>query len=245
VVSPLDSARPPSYGDDVISVTIAGSRAAGAFAKPRPHMLPCATLPRFEFAEQIMGMPAQREQRRWTEAEFYAARDAAPPGERWELVDGEVLVTPSPHWVHQAVLVRLLELLAPYVRAHSLGQIFVSPLDVKLEPGLVLQPDLLVVPRGELRTREDIVRRLLLAVEVVSPSSARHDRVTKRPKYQKNRVPEYWVLDETSRTIDRWRPDDERPEIIAERLTWHPDGAAAAFVLDLASFFGDVLPSDS
>jgi hypothetical protein len=55
----------------------------------------------FRHAEQIMAMPAQRApNRRWTEEEFYAARDAAPPGERWELVDGEVLVTPAPHWMH-------------------------------------------------------------------------------------------------------------------------------------------------
>src|SRR5437660_1715351 len=57
-----------------------------------------AELPPTLLAEQYMGMPAQRQNRRWTEAEFYAARDAAPAGERWELVDGEVLVTPSPHW---------------------------------------------------------------------------------------------------------------------------------------------------
>src|SRR5262245_41713278 len=57
-------------------------------------------LPRLSPAEQTMAMPAQRApHRRWTEEEFYAARDAAPPGERWELVDGEALVTPSPHWV--------------------------------------------------------------------------------------------------------------------------------------------------
>jgi Uma2 family endonuclease len=201
-------------------------------------------LPILEFAEHIVGMPAQR-QRRWTEPEFYAARDAAPAGERWELVDGEVLVTPSPHWVHQAVVVRLVTMLAPYVGANALGNILVAPLDVKLEPGLVLQPDLLVVPAGELRSREDTVSRLLLAVEVVSPSSARHDRVTKRPKYQKHRVPEYWVLDETSRTIERWRPDDERPEIISNTLTWHPAGAPDSFTLDLDQFFADVLPPEA
>lgn len=139
-----------------------------------------------------MAMPAQRApHRRWTEEEFYAARDAAPWGERWELVDGKVLVTPAPHWMHQRIIGRLFVLLGAYVRTHALGEAFVSPLDVKLEPGLVLQPDLLVVPAGELRRRSDIVRHLLLTVEIVSPSSARHDGVTKGPRYQRNRVPEY------------------------------------------------------
>lgn len=202
-------------------------------------------LPLISTAEQIMGMPAQRApHRRWTEAEFYAGRDAAPLSERWELVDGEVLVTPAPHWMHQRVVVRLTVLLDAYVRAHALGEVFASPLDVELEPGLVLQPDVLVVPAGELRRRSDIVRHLLLAVETVSPSSARHDRVTKRPRYQRNRVPEYWIVDDASQTIERWRPDDERPELIAEQLVWQPSGAEESFALDLVRFFREVAAED-
>jgi Uma2 family endonuclease len=201
----------------------------------RVHLLPISP------ANQIMAMPVLRTpHRRWTEEEFYRARDAAPPGERWELVDGEVLVTPSPHWSHQRVVVELAVLLHAYVRKHALGELFVAPLDVKLEPGLVLQPDVLVVPTGELETHADEVRRLLLAVESVSPTSARHDRVTKRPRYQRNRVPEYWVVDATSETIERWRPDDARPELLAEQLAWHPEGASEPFVLDLVRFFASV-----
>lgn len=192
-----------------------------------------------------MGMPAQQTpHRRWTEEEFYSARDAAPPGERWELVDGEVLVTPSPHWTHQRIVVRLTVALDAYVRAHSLGEVFASPLDVKLEPGLVLQPDVLVVPAGELRRHSDIVRRLLVAIETVSPSSARHDRVTKRPRYQRNRVPEYWIVDDISQTIERWTPADERPDLLSEQLVWHPPGAAEPFVLDLVQFFASVRTED-
>ena len=204
-----------------------------------------ADLPPSASAEQIMAMPAPTQrtpQRRWTEEEFYTARDAAPRGVRWELVDGEVLVTPSPHWTHQRVVVELTVLLRTYVRSQSLGEVFTSPLDVKLEPGLVLQPDLLVVPAGELRTHSDIVRHLLLAVEILSPSSARHDRVTKRPRYQRNRVPEYWIVDDRSQTVERWRPDDVRPELISEQLRWHPANAVEPFVLDLPAFFAAVAP---
>ena len=192
-----------------------------------------------------MAMPATgAPHRRWTEEEFYSARDAATAGERWELMDGEVLVTPSPHWMHQRVIARLFVRIEAYVRQHALGEAFPSPVDVKLEPGLVLQPDLLVVPAGELRRRSDVVRRLLLAVEILSPTSARHDRVTKRPRYQRNRVPEYWIVDDTSQTVERWTPDDDRPELLAERLLWHPAGAPEAFVLDLVRFFADAAPED-
>src|SRR3982751_3944824 len=117
----------------------------------RRRILARDCLPLSSTAEQIVAMPAQRApNRRWTEEEFYSARDAAPPGERWELVDGEVLVTPAPHWMHQRIVRRLTVLLDAYVRAQALGEVFFSPLDVKLEPGLVLQPDVLVVPAGEL-----------------------------------------------------------------------------------------------
>lgn len=188
-----------------------------------------------------MAMPAQRATRRpWTEEEFYAARDAAPAGERWELVEGKVLVTPAPHWVHQRIIGRLFVLLDAYVRPRGFGEVFASPLDVKLQPGLVLQPDLLVVPAGELRRRSDIVRRLLLAAEIVSPSSARYDRVVKRPHYQRNGVSEYWIVDDMSQTVERWTHDDERPELLAEQLVWHPSAASEPFMLDLVQFFKDV-----
>jgi Uma2 family endonuclease len=131
------------------------------------------------------------------------------------------------------------------VRAHNLGETFVSPLDVKLEPGLVMQPDVLVVPVGEVRRRSDVVGHLLLAVEVLSPSSARFDRVTKRPAYQRNRVPEYWIVDGWSRTVERWHPDDERPEIVSDMIVWHPAGATVPFTLDLPEFFDQVLPEDA
>jgi Uma2 family endonuclease len=192
-----------------------------------------------------MAMPAESVQKRlWTLDEFYEARDAAPKGVRYEYVDGEILVTPSPHWTHQRIAAELLTLLSPYVRSHALGQIFTSPLDVNLEPNLVLQPDILVVPRGLLRKRSDVVSRLLLAVEVISPSSARHDRVKKRPKYQRNRVPEYWIIDDRSQIVERWRPEDDRPEILTDGLEWHPEGVAEPFMLDLRQFFSEVLPED-
>jgi len=127
-----------------------------------------------------------------------------------------------------------------YVRAHSLGMVFCAPLDVKLRPGLVTQPDLLVVPAGLLRTYADTVSRLLLAAETISPSSARFDRVVKRPRYQRERVPEYWIIDQRSETIERWRPDDERPEILADRLIWHPEGAVEPLDVDLVRFFADL-----
>jgi Uma2 family endonuclease len=130
-----------------------------------------------------------------------------------------------------------------YARAESIGEAVISPADLELEPGNVTQPDVFVVPASERRrpARWDDVRRLVVAAEVLSPSTARHDRLTKRRYYQRRRVPEYWVVDVDARLVERWRLDDAfRPEVLDASLTWHPDGAATAFTLDLAAYFADV-----
>jgi Uma2 family endonuclease len=87
-------------------------------------------------------------------------------------------------------------------------------------------------------------RELLLAVEVLSPSSGRYDRVTKRPHYQRH-VPEYWIVDLDARLFERWRAGDERPEILTETLEWTPAGASEPFTLDLIRFFALVFDEQS
>src|SRR6476646_10950076 len=75
------------------------------------------------------------------------------------------------------------------------------------------------------------VLELLLAVEVRSPSSSRHDRVRKRPLYQRH-VPNYWIVDLDARLIERWIPHEPRPELLTDTLVWHPPDAATPFTLD-------------
>ena len=193
-------------------------------------------------AEQIMGMPAERV-RRWTAREVrMLIADAPLVTPRYELVDGELLVTPSPGPRHQEVLRVLLIALSAYLEREPVGHVLHSPADIELEPEDVRQPDMFVLPMAEWRRilRDGFpARELLVAVEVLSPSSGRYDRVTKRPGYQRH-VSEYWIVDLEARLIERWHPSDERPEVLTERLTWKPDGAALPFSLDLADYFGRV-----
>ena len=79
-----------------------------------------------------------------------------------------------------------------------------------------------------------------ICVEVLSPSTARADRQVKRRLYQREGVREYWVVDPDARVVERWRPEDDRPEIVTSILTWQPEPSAPAFELDLAEFFEDV-----
>jgi Uma2 family endonuclease len=137
------------------------------------------------------------------------------------------------------VVAQLLVALANYLEREPVGEALTSPSDVELEPEDVRQPDVYVLPVDELRrTVRDggPVQRLLLAVEVLSPSSARHDRIRKRPGYQRH-VPEYWIVDLDARLVERWTPGDERPEILTERLLWQPAGAAQPLEIDLPPLF--------
>ena len=193
-----------------------------------------------------MGMPAEVP-RRWTAREVRDLIAAAPfATPRYELVDGELLVTPSPAYVHQIAVLRLIGALLPYLDAERVATLIPSPSDVELEPEFVTQPDLFAVPLGEsrrVRVEGLPIRDLVLAIEVLSPSSSRHDRVRKRALYQRH-VPQYWIIDLDARLIERWLPGDERPELITETLSWHPTGATTAFVLDLPAYFESVFDTD-
>jgi Uma2 family endonuclease len=173
--------------------------------------------------------------RRWTAAEV---RSLPEDGKRYEVVDGELLVTPSPAALHQLALGELYLWLVPYVRKHGLGEVFFSPADVELDRHTMVQPDIFVAPvkKGARITWRNL-ERLRLAVEVLSPSSARADRMVKRRRYQRERIAEYWVVDLVSRTVERWRPGDARAEVLDARLKWQPDPSLPALTLDLAAFF--------
>jgi Uma2 family endonuclease len=75
------------------------------------------------------------------------------------------------------------------------------------------------------------------AVEVVSPSSARADRLTKRMLYQRQGVATYWVVDPDARLVDVWHPEDHRPEIVTDVLTWRVTPDAEELVMDLDDLF--------
>jgi Uma2 family endonuclease len=187
-----------------------------------------------------MGMPAAK--RRWTASEVRALRKASPLATpRYELVDGELLVTSSPNGPHQFAVKELLLALDRYLQANPVGSVLTSPFDVEMEPDFLSQPDVFVVPMHEARRlrRELPARALLLACEVLSPSSLRHDRITKRPRYQRT-VSEYWIVDLMGRRIERWQPGADAAVIVTDMLRWHPAGAAEAFVLRMPEYFARV-----
>ena len=185
-----------------------------------------------------MGMPAV-ETRRWTAVEVQNLPEE--PGKRFECVDGELLVTPSPVMAHQVALSILLHSLYDYAAMGRRALVLPAPLDYVLDPFTVVQPDITVVPTptGRVPKREEEPEPPVLFIEVLSPSTARYDRVVKRKRYQRQGI-EYWIVDVESRVIERWLGDRDRPEVLTEQLTWQLVAHPELFTLDVAAFFAEV-----
>ena len=188
-----------------------------------------------------MGMPETLQ--RWTAAQV---RELPNDGPRYEVVDGELLVTPAPSFDHQQAVLELVTTLQAYLSGAGAGHAVLSPADIELDPNTLVQPDVFVVPLESGRRPKGWtdIRGLLLAIEMLSPSTARADRTVKRRRYQRAGIPEYWIVDLDARLLERWRPGDERPEVLTERITWLPPAAAQEFELNLAGFFVKVLAEE-
>lgn len=182
-----------------------------------------------------MGMPDTA--RRYTVEEVLAFPS---DGNRYELVHGELLVSPAPRLRHQLIVTRVLWLLLRYLEPHrDLAQALVSPADITWGTrDNLAQPDVFVVPVAETSEEWSSIRTLLLAIEVLSSSTARYDRITKRRLYQEHGVHTYWVVDPDARLVEVWRPGDERPEIVTDRLTWRVAPDAPELVIELGEVFG-------
>ena len=125
-------------------------------------------------------------------------------GNRYEIIDGELVVSPSPSMAHQGAVAELFVLLYRALRETGLARVFTAPLDVILSPTRVVEPDILVVrtERASIMKERGIEGPVDLAVEVLSPSSVRTDRERKRTLYAAVGVPEYWIVDPIMKTID-------------------------------------------
>ena len=181
-----------------------------------------------------MGMPQIASH--WTAEMVRALPD---DGNRYEVVDGELLVTPSPLWIHQRAAQQLAWRFDAHVRRLGIGEALMSPADIELDPASMVQPDVFVYGKIEGRRprKWNEGAPLLLVLEVLSPGTARVDRNKKRRRYQRAGIPEYWIVDFESRIIERWRPPDERPEILADTIEWLPPGGIEPLTIDLGEYF--------
>jgi len=168
-------------------------------------------------------------------------RQLPDDGNRYEVVHGELLVTPAPRFDHQLLVSRMAVAVAKYLEREPVGLMLTSPADISWGRDVLVQPDVFVIPHDEAKRREwSRIRTLLLVVEVLSPSTARADRFTKRHRYQDAGVPMYWLVDGEEQRVEVWTPDSELPVVETQRLVWRPVGAGQAFTLELSELFRPV-----
>jgi Uma2 family endonuclease len=131
-------------------------------------------------------------------------RELPEDGKRYELIRGEVHLTPAPTTRHQFIVMNLAKSLSYYLDTNSSGEIAIAPLDVRLTSDTAVQPDLIFISNAKagIILEEFIAGSPDLVVEVLSPSTAAHDRATKLALYADAGVPEVWVIDPQAKTVE-------------------------------------------
>jgi Uma2 family endonuclease len=154
-------------------------------------------VPMVTTADNVQG-PGQG---RWTYNDYTKLPD---DGKRYEIVDGVLYMAPSPNEWHQTATGRLFRYLATHIEDSGLGRVYIAPFDVQLAHNSVVQPDVFVVLNANLHkiTFSRIIGAPDLVVEVASPGSVGYDRNRKQKAYADASVPEYWIADPWSRTVE-------------------------------------------
>ncbi len=148
-------------------------------------------------------------------------------GKRYELLEGELHVTPAPSPLHQRVSKRLQRMLEVYFEHTGLGEVFNAPIDVILTNQDVVQPDLVLVTNPAQISSRGIEGPPLLFVEVLSPSTRGYDRTAKAQRYATLGVRHYWIVDPEDHQVECYRVREATYELVANAkgssVLTHPD----------------------
>lgn len=185
-------------------------------------------------------MSTQPAVRRWTYDEFARLPN---DGNRYEVIGGELYVTPAPTPLHQKIVTRLIAALDGFCDAHELGEVF-APIDVLFGEGDYLTPDLVFVARNRMGIVSDRAAEAApdLVVEVLSPTTAMRDRGIKRERYAKFGVKEYWIVDAVRGRIERYllQDDSDHPsEQATDTLAWQPVAGGPVLALNVPDLVRD------
>lgn len=161
-------------------------------------------------------------------------------GNRYELIGGELIVSPSPRPIHQRVSMRLSVIVEPWVEARTLGAVFAAPLDVQLTEFDVVEPDLIFVSNERLHIiGEKLIEGVPdLLVVILSPSNRSRDEVIKARLYAEVGVREYWLADPDARTLLGFMLPDSRYERIVPDGTVVRSIVLAGLEVDAEALFG-------
>jgi Uma2 family endonuclease len=139
-------------------------------------------------------------------AKKYTYEDYAqlPEGSPYQLIDGELVMTPAPTPIHQELSGRLYRDLSRVVEATNAGKVYYAPVDVYFSDVDVFQPDIFFIARGRLGivTETRVEGPPDLVVEILSPSTGYYDLAHKKNVYESSGVKEYWIADAAEKTLE-------------------------------------------
>lgn len=160
-------------------------------------------------------------------------------GNRYELLDGVLLVTPAPRFAHQVLATRLVVQLSSALE-DTTRAVVVGPGAIVAPPGTQLQPDVLVCPaRFGAEVRWTDITEHWLAIEILSHSSRIYDRDFKRAAYFALGVPQVWLVDIADRSVDVWTSRDE-DVVEREVVRWRVPTSDLEVTIDLRDLFAGV-----
>lgn len=166
--------------------------------------------------------------------------DFPEDGNRYELLEGMLLVTPAPNNAHQVVATRLAHLLAHALEPSAAAEV-VAVGAIQRGKHTQLQPDILVYPsRYPPTTHWRDIQDWWLAAEVLSPSSRLYDREVKRGAYLALGVEEYWIVDPGDCSVEVWSRAHNEPRRATDVLVWQPTALGREVVIDLRHVFRGV-----
>jgi len=147
-----------------------------------------------------MAAVLEKQAKRWTYEEYYRFDD----DQRYEIIDGNLLMAPAPDTWHQDWSRDLFRVIDRQVTAHRLGKVFFAPVDVVFDAENTVQPDIVFIATANagIIQRRAVFGTPDLLVELVSPASVRRDRYDKRELYARFGVKEYWIGDPANRALE-------------------------------------------
>jgi Uma2 family endonuclease len=144
-----------------------------------------------------------------TRSDYEALPDGPP---YFQLIEGELIMSPSPNLNHQRVVGRIFSALLTFTETRKVGEVFIAPLDVHLTDVNIYQTDILFISnkrKRELISPQAIEGAPDLVIEVLSVRTSKYDRGAKKKIYAQSGVKELWLIDIDSRSIEQWKFEDK------------------------------------
>ena len=137
-------------------------------------------------------------------------------GKRYEVINGELVMTPAPNIFHQTILINLVNELKNFLKKENVGKMLCAPTDVKLINSNVVQPDIIFISQENLNiiTENNVEGAPDLIIEILSPGTAYYDLIEKKEIYERFEVKEYWIVDPRKRRVEIYKNVKQQFELI-------------------------------